>query len=333
MDEQRVKAPCVTPYHIKIEIKTFISGLLYPQTKNAVYTVYMTNVLRIAVFIPEFKWDRMHLHEIKPETHGVELTAVELDADLSKFDGILHKFTYQLLDGHEADVQRILEYTKTRPDFIVIEPIECIRIFTDRLVLQEFMKAHPLPPCVEYSDGVELKAGTKLPFPFPIVVKAVCACGTPESHVIRIVHSEAQLAEIDVTATRLIAFPFIHHHGVVFKCYALAETTVMRPSSSLVLRDTEGSSFDSQKPIPESIANASFEVDAANKFRPSEEELQQISSALQKSTGVQLIGYDLLRRESDGKLVLVDFNYFPCFRQIENLPQRIADFIKAKAKH
>ena len=273
----------------------------------------MTNVLRIAVFIPEFKWDRMHLHEIKPESHGIELTAVELDADLSKFDGILHKFTYQLLDGHDADVQRILEYTKTRPDFIVIEPIECIRIFTDRLVLQEFMKAHPLPPCVEYSDGVELKAGTKLPFPFPIVVKAVCACGTPESHVIRIVHSEAQLAEIDVTATRLIAFPFpivvkavcacgtpeshvirivhseaqlaeidvtatrliafpfIHHHGVVFKCYALAETTVMRPSSSLVLRDTEGSSFDSQKPIPESIANASFEVDAANKYRPSEE--------------------------------------------------------------
>lgn len=291
----------------------------------------MTSVLKIAVFIPEFKWARMNLHEIKPETHGIELTAVELGADLSPFDGILHKFTYQLLDGHEADVQRIQEYIKTRPDFIVIEPIENIRVFTDRLVLQNFMKANPLPSFVEYSEGVELTKDATIPFPFPIIVKAVSACATPESHLIRIVQNQQQLDELKQLPTRLLAFPFIHHHGVVFKCYALAEITVMRPAPSLVLNTSDGSEFDSQKPIPDSIANGSFNAEAADKIKPSTAELEQISSALQKSTGVQLIGYDVLRRESDGKLVLVDFNYFPCFRQIENLPQKIADFIKSKA--
>jgi hypothetical protein len=94
----------------------------------------MSAPLRIAVFMPEFKWQRMNLAEINPVMHGIELVSAELDADLTHFDGILHKFTYDLADGHEAAVARIATYAKTRRNFVVIESIDNIRIFTDRLV-------------------------------------------------------------------------------------------------------------------------------------------------------------------------------------------------------
>ncbi|OHS97241.1 Inositol 1, 3, 4-trisphosphate 5/6-kinase family protein [Tritrichomonas foetus] len=292
--------------------------------------------IRIAVFIPEFKWERMNLHQVKPETHGVELVSVNLEADLSSFDGILHKFTYQLVDGHESDVRRISEYAKSRPGFIVIEPIDNIRIFVDRLVLQNFLKQHPLPPCVEYVEGVEISNQSQpnnISFDFPYILKPVHACGTADSHSIQIIHNEEQLSKVQNNNNcQLLAFPFVPHYGVVFKVYSLAGEIVMRSSGSLVLRNKEATAFDSQKPLPDDLANEAFAASQAEQIAPSMEELKAISDSLQRSTGVQLLGFDILRRESDGKLCLVDFNYFPCFRGVEDVAGKFARFIKSKAE-
>jgi hypothetical protein len=101
----------------------------------------MAAPLRLAVFLPEFKWARMNLSEITAAAHGVELVAVDLGADLAPFDGVLHKFTYELAGGRAADVERVAAYARSRPGFLVIEPIDHIRAFTDRLVLQELLRA------------------------------------------------------------------------------------------------------------------------------------------------------------------------------------------------
>jgi glutathione synthase/RimK-type ligase-like ATP-grasp enzyme len=99
----------------------------------------------------------------------------------------------------------------------------------------------------------------------------------------------------------------------------------------LVLHNEEATAFDSQKPLPGALQNEKFEGEAAKEIAPTEEELGEISAALRRASGVQLIGFDLLRRESDRKLVLVDFNYFPCFRGIDDIPGKFAAFIKRKA--
>ena len=296
----------------------------------------MSKPLRIAVFIPEFKWERMNLHNVKPETHGVELVAVDLQDDLSQFDGILHKFTYQLVDGHEEDVARIQKYAASRPDFVVIEPIDNIRIFVDRLVLQDFIEKHPLPDCCEYVPGIPLEKenAANVDVQFPSILKPVHACGTADSHSIKIVHNREQLVDaVNASGeTKLIAFPFVQHYGVVFKVYSLAGEIVMRSAGSLVLHGNEAAAFDSQKPLPDEIANQGFAANEAQKIAPSMEDLNKISQSLQQSTGVQLLGFDLLRRESDGKLCLVDFNYFPCFRGVEDVAGKFAKFIKEKAQ-
>jgi hypothetical protein len=290
----------------------------------------MNRPLRLAVFMPEFKWARMNLNEIKPDVHGIELVAVELDVDLAPFDGILHKFTYQLVDGHAGDVDRIASYIKSRPGFIVIEPIDHIRAFIDRLILQDFFSRHPLPPCVEYCEGVLLRPDTVLS-DFPILVKSANACGTSDSHFISVIHDSHQLSALEIGDRRLIAFPFVPHFGVVYKVYALGQTVTSRATASLSIHGDAATSFDSQKPLPPELLNESFDSETAKQFAPSGAELAEISRALQESSGVQLIGFDLLRRESDRKLVLVDFNYFPCFRGIEDIPGKVAAFIKQKA--
>lgn len=291
----------------------------------------MSKPIRIAVFIPEFKWERMNLRNIKPETHGIELVAANLEDDLSSFDGILHKFTYQLVDGHEADVERISNYAKSRPGFIVIEPIDNIKIFVDRLILQDFLQKHQLPPCVEYVSGVEISKENPAGINYPCILKPIHACGTADSHSIHIVHNKEQLIDtIKSTETKFMAFPFIPHHGTVFKVYSLADAIVMRSNGSLVLHNSEATEFDSQKPLPSQLVNDNFESNKASEIAPSLEELKEISTAIQKSTGVQLLGFDILRRETDGKLCLVDLNYFPCFRGVDDVAGKFANFIKKK---
>jgi hypothetical protein len=292
---------------------------------------FMTSPLRLAVFMPEFKWDRMNLREIKASIHGIELISVTFDSDLSSFDGILHKFTYQLVDGHEADVERIISYIKTRPGFVVVEPIDRIRIFTDRVVLQDFFNTFSLPSCVEYCDGIPLSPGMVLPSPFPVLVKSRIACGTEDSHFIEVIHNQDQLNKHISEERKLIAFPFVPHFGIVFKVYSLGDHTVFRCAGSLVLHGEEAQAFDSQKPLPTTLQNQEFSADAAQGLQPNAEELEQISRALQSASGVHLIGFDLLRRETDKKLVLVDFNYFPCFRNIDDIPGKLAAFIRKRA--
>lgn len=288
-------------------------------------------VLRVGVFIPAFKWERMNLHTVTPEKHGLELVPVELGDDLSSFDAIIHKFTYQLVDGHEKDVAEVQKYVKSHPGFVCIEPIDNIRVFVDRLELQNFIKAYTLPDFIEYVNGYKVDDDfkpEKFGLSYPLLLKPVSACGTSCSHSLQVIHNEEQLAKCD-RSVELLAFPFIPHNGVVFKCYALGDHFVMRSSKSLVLHSSEQVKFDTQKAFPESIAGKDI-TDDVKKLEPTEEELKLSSEALRKMSGVELIGYDLIRRESDGKLCLVDFNYFPCFKGIEDVPGKIAQFIREK---
>jgi len=161
------------------------------------------------------------------------------------------------------------------------------------------------------------------------LIKSQAACGPPESHIIQSIYSPEQMPKLISPA---LAFPFIPHHGIVFKCYALGKHIVYRPGKSLVLHTQESSTFDSQKPLPKEIAGNDLVPSESEKYSPSFDEVQEIANALEEMTGVSLIGFDVIRRESDGKLCLIDFNYFPCFRGIDDVAGKFACFIKEKVE-
>lgn len=272
----------------------------------------------------------MNLIGVKPDVHGVELTAVDFSTDLTPFDGLLHKFTYQLVDGNEAQVARVAEFAATHPGFAVVEPIEHMSVFTSRQMLGERMRDVQLPPYTEYVDGVELTEGVSLPFPFPVMVKRIIGCGTPESHIIEIVHNEEQLRSIDVKSDNFIVFPFVRHYGTVFKGYALGDKSFIYPTPSIVLSDDKMISFDSQKAFPEEIMNKNFSEAAAMEICPTEEEVSEMAKGIAKGMSVGIFGFDVLRREEDRKLIIVDVNYFPCFRRMEDFAGKIAEFLKQR---
>jgi hypothetical protein len=141
-----------------------------------------------------------------------------------------------------------------------------------------------------------------------------------------VIHKAEQLQEIEKNG--LIAFPFVPHNGTVFKVYVLGDFVVMRAAKSLVITSDAAMTFDSQKPLPSGLANTDFDEEQARK--PSDAELFEISEFLRRETGIELLGFDLLRRENDGRLVLVDLNYFPCFRNVDDIAGKFARFIKDK---
>lgn len=288
-----------------------------------------SKVLRIAVFMPRFKWERINLDRVTPSAHGIELVPADFSTDLDSFDGIIHKFTYQLADGHRADVERVRDYAQRRGDMLVIEPIDRIAVFLDRRAMQDLIARLPAPPNVRYVAGT-CDLGSVAAF--PALLKPVEACGTAGSHSLRIVHDAAQLRALPADGPQLMAFPFVRHYGTVFKCYSLGRTCVMRAAGSLVLHGAEAAQFDSQKPLPAEIANAAFGADDAQRIAPSQEELREIAQFLQSATGIQLLGFDVLRDEETNQLCIVDVNYFPCFRGIENISDRFAEFIKERAE-
>ena len=307
--------------------------------------------VKIGVFVPRFKWDRLNLDSIKPESHGVELLEFDLLHDfdnieekLSSVDGIIHKFTYQLSEindkseGHSKEIEaieKINEFSKRNSSFVVLEPIDNIRVFTGRDKLQESIHRLDIPDIFCYIDGYHVdddfnveKHGLK----FPLILKAVVACGTKESHSMIIVNNEEQLKSRP-RDVRFMAFPFVHHYGTVFKCYALNEDVYFRASSSLKINTSDSVVFDSQKKLPDEISNSDFDPNSVtlSAIYPKHEEIKEVANFLIRATRVHLIGFDIIRREGDNKLCLVDVNYFPCFRGIDDIPGKICSFIKSRA--
>lgn len=307
---------------------------------------------KIGVFVPRFKWERLSLDLIKPDSHSIELVEFDLLRDfddleykLSSVDGIIHKFTYQLSEVNNTSenhikeiraIEKINEYSKNNDNFVVLEPIDNVKIFTERDKLQDFIHKFDIPNIFHYVDGYYVDDNfsiDKYGLQFPLILKAVVACGAKESHSMIIVNNEEQLRNRP-KGVKSMAFPFVHHYGTVFKCYALNEDIFFRASPSLKINTDDLVVFDSQKKLPNEISNNEFDPssESVSKICPRHEEIKEVADFLIKITNVHLIGFDLIRRESDNKLCLVDINYFPCFRGIDDIPGKICSFIKSRIK-
>lgn len=189
-----------------------------------------------------------------------------------------------------------------------------------RVEIQKFLVE--LPYGIKYVEGFDYSEGE---VQFPSILKHKEACGTPLSHSIHIVQNQEQLYSIS-SLENFLVYPFISHSGTVFKCYCCGETFLLRPSNSLVLSDSNIASFDSQKPIPENLSTKGNVIVQP----PNNEEIQALSRSLSQIFGVGLFGFDLIRSEQDGKLFLVDVNYFPDYRNIPDFQKVFSTFLKTK---
>jgi predicted ATP-grasp superfamily ATP-dependent carboligase len=89
---------------------------------------------------------------------------------------------------------------------------------------------------------------------------------------------------------------------------------LIRKSESVKFGIEETISFDSQRKLPAKLQRKSEKVVEC----PSDAQVKEIVALLRKSFGVGFLGFDLIRNEKDGKLLLVDINYFPTYSNFPN---------------
>lgn len=161
--------------------------------------------------------------------------------------------------------------------------------------------------------------------PFPIVVKSLPACGVHKSHLMYIIKNKEALEEIwntclakeeTVIAQRLVSSRYI------WKVYVIGDNVDIfcQPNLALFhikreLFERQGwICFDSQQSFPETNGTIP-DTDETFALRHS---IQQSIPTISQVLGLSLYGLDIVLDETNRCYSIVDVNYFPSFRGVEN---------------
>jgi hypothetical protein len=168
------------------------------------------SLLRVGVVFPAKKID--HLRDILTQTrdgvcfvlldlHDASLaTAADIDAKLGRIHVLLHKLAHEMVFARLGDtaaakrVQLMVEYAAQHPEVVVMDPIDSVKLLTDRHEACEMLVrlrcAGEVPfqvPPFHVVNGSEeqhqslaeaVDAGR---IKLPLICKSVDACGTVDS--------------------------------------------------------------------------------------------------------------------------------------------------------
>lgn len=187
---------------------------------------------------------------------------------------------------------------------------------------------------------------------FPIILKRRLSCGSKESHEMVIAYNMEGLVSAARTVfhvdeseespdqqrdfiCNIIAQEYISNHGgVIFKVYAVGSHVVVQARSS-VNNISENSRtgyhhFDSQRLnqgghyLFDSATGRSKSTDA---IMPSQKLASSTVSALSKYLGLTLLGVDLIYDVQRKKYYVVDINYFPGYKGVDEAYEWILQHI------
>jgi len=265
---------------------------------------------------------------------------------------------------------RLEEYKKHRSSCCFVDPPESVRLVLSRSDIARTLSEHlngvatisgvPVSTPRFHVVGQELgKPITfdfeSLPFGFPIIAKPLTAAGTSESHKMMIVLNRNGLKKLSPRPTLLQEYA--NHDGILFKVYVLGEDVMVFQRSSLP-NLPEGESnpgdvnlcthleFDSQKPYPglSDFGVKNDEIDfteSCSDYKKSanfshvvtSSEIRPVVEAVRKAFGLTLFGFDMLVTIRGGKmkLLVVDINYFPSYKEVSNFPFMLAQYLKNRA--
>jgi inositol-1,3,4-trisphosphate 5/6-kinase/inositol-tetrakisphosphate 1-kinase len=175
---------------------------------------------------------------------------------------------------------------------------------------------------------------------FPIICKPIQACGSPHSHQLTIVMNEEGLQSISEATVIQNYFP---HDGTFYKVYVIGnDVQAFRRPSVQIPQDFLQKNFyqfDSQKLSKQSKSNSISIVSTSlmDRFR-------FIAWGIKRYFGLSLFGFDVVLRsntnntikeDSDNNcsdLIVVDVNYFPSYKEVDDFPERLLVFLRAAAK-
>ena len=145
---------------------------------------------------------------------------------------------------------------------------------------------------------------------YPLVVKPLESCGSPETHLMGLVFREEGLAAFSAP---FLAQEYYNHRSVVYKVFVVGRRFSIVPRSSL--RDFRADEeqqptflFDSQG------INQNLDASQVALHTPPEDALiSGLLSTIGQQLGLTIYGLDLIRNSETGMWSIIDVNFFPGF--------------------
>jgi inositol-1,3,4-trisphosphate 5/6-kinase / inositol-tetrakisphosphate 1-kinase len=204
---------------------------------------------------------------------------------------------------------------------------------------------------------------------YPLIAKPLQAAGTKTSHYMTVLLHESSLEHVQDSPCLLQEYA--NHDAVLFKVYVLGNNVrvYQRPSlpnlppldftNEKLAQCPSYVDFDSQRPYPRlSAFGVKEDNDSARPYLSSiarrsssspsltvtAEEVQPIVDTLKKAFGLELFGFDILitstgenegrqgeNRASERQMLVVDVNYFPSYKEVNNFPSLLAQYLTQRA--
>ncbi|CAO3608587.1 unnamed protein product [Mucor hiemalis] len=253
---------------------------------------------------------------------------------------------------------RFKKYSKEHPNVIVIDAWSNIQKVLDRMLLyhhtqlcaaQETMDGKPLfhvPKSIAL-DSID-DWNNKFDITFPTMCKRRTACSSTEAHQMILIPSPQGMSQIEkyVKKDSVMLQQFIQHDGVIVKVYVadgqISAST--RPSFKNLDHDGEVVHFDSQT-LPKSFETEIELSDNLDKvFLRSDPtdihihkealldnaRLQKIADSLHCQLGLTFFGFDVLLESKTNAYYVVDVNYFPSFKDVDNFHSMFVNILEQR---
>lgn len=189
---------------------------------------------------------------------------------------------------------------------------------------------------------------------FPMIVKPLVAAGTKASHSMAILMDPSGVDQL-VAKAPCLCQEFANHDTLLYKVYVLGDFVSVHKRRSLPNLPSDCKSrlsfvaFDSQRPYPR-LSDFGYDDDdddsSRKRPRPSlkdfssssssmpaivnTDEIQPVVEALKRAFGLELFGFDVLISDKQTMLV-VDVNYFPSYKEVQNFPSLLANYLTDRA--
>jgi len=168
---------------------------------------------------------------------------------------------------------------------------------------------------------------------FPIICKSLQASGSITAHMMGIFFDVTELNQLSTKygQNKWVIQEYLNHNATIFKVYVLRNLShaVARVSLPNFDKNSPPIFFDSQEwkdKLPDHLT-----VPISGKASPPPtNHIQKISDAIGQTLGLTLFGYDLIVCVETGKYAVIDVNYLPDYRGINNFHSLLLDLLLSK---
>lgn len=242
-----------------------------------------------------------------------------------------------------VNIQWTREGVKTLQETVIpninkcIDPLDKISILFDRAKLSATLEAvckslrrGGLPiRCPAWCMADNTSRGD---VSFPCIMKPCIACGVKEAHHMAVIHSKNGIEKAlnAVPQPSILQEFVVPHDNAVFKAYVAGSRVVIRGRKGQPAglgQCSECIFFDS---LEEWTDDASADINLNDQSLLRQDYIEKVALALEEELNITLFGFDILYDANQGELVIIDVNYFPSYKGVDNASELIINALLDK---